>query len=61
MKLCLTQQTVLFKLLSEKADGELSAVNGNVHLFEQVRNSADMVFVAVRNKKTFDFSSFLTK
>ena len=58
MKLCLAKQTVLFKLLPEKADGELSAVNRNVHLFEQVRNSADVVFVSVRNKKTFDFSSF---
>lgn len=47
MELCTGGKTVLLQLVFDQANGQTCSVNGHVELFEQIRQAADMVFVAM--------------
>ena len=50
MELCTGGKTVLLQLVFDQANGQTCSVNGHVELFEQIRQAADMVFVAMGNE-----------
>ena len=52
MELCTGGKTVLLQLVFDQANGQTCSVNGHVELFEQIRQAADMVFVAMRQEHT---------
>ena len=54
MELCTGGKTVLLQLVFDQANGQTCSVNGHVELFEQIRQAADMVFVAMGNEQALD-------
>jgi len=55
VQLRLIGQPVLLELAFDKAEGQRSAVNGQIYLFQQIGHRADMVFVAVGQHDPADF------
>ena len=47
-------QTMLLQLVFDQSDGELGRIDGHIELFEQIRQTADMIFMTVGDKQAFD-------
>ena len=54
MQLCPAEQTVLPQFPLDQADGQPSAVDRNIYLFEQIGQPTDMVLMAVGDKNAAD-------
>src|ERR1044072_3790363 len=61
MKEYITEQVVLFELAFRETCGEVRTVNRNVELLEQVRQRAEMIFVAVRQNDGGDVVAVLVE
>ena len=53
-QLCRAQKPVLFQLVLNQANGEPRGIDGQVYLFQKVRQRADVVLVAMRNQHALD-------
>ena len=47
-------QPVFFQLVGDEPDGKARGINGQIDLFEQVGQAADVVFMAVRDNNALD-------
>ena len=61
VKLGFTNQTVLFELVLDQRHREARAVHRNIQVWKNERECADMVFVAVCEKNSFNFALVLEK
>ena len=52
-QLCTVSKIMFLQFPSDKTNCELCSVNRNIYLFEKICNAADVVFMPVRNNKTF--------
>ena len=55
------QQAVFFKLQTDEARRQARAVDGDVHLLEDIRHRADVILVSVRDEKAADAVLVLDK
>src|SRR5690349_8363300 len=54
MQQYVAENAVLFKLVFRQAEGEMGRINGHVELLQDVRQSAQVIFVAVREDNRRD-------
>ena len=47
VQLCLAQKIMLLELALDKTDGKTGGINGDIHLFQQICKSADVVLMTV--------------